>query len=130
MSTQNPQDTPGAPQGTTLVHAAREALTKSLWGLCAIVEAAGCDCEEDCEGCTVAEIAEELGNMAAYCADEAHTLAEAVDRADEADGEVNWIASLDVPGAREAVQAYEAAALAARELLTSQTERKGDDNGR
>lgn len=124
MSTQDPQDTPEAPRGTTLVHAAREALTKSLWGLCAIVEAAGCDCEEDCEGCTVAEIAEELGSMATYCADETHTLAEAVDRADDADGEANWIANLDVPGAREAVQGYETAASAARALCGEATATK------
>lgn len=95
--------------------AAREALTDALWGLCAIVEASG-GCDEECDDCPVEEIAEMLASAATYCADEKHTLAEAVDRADDADGETNWIANLDVPGAREAVEAYEVAFEAARAL--------------
>lgn len=97
--------------------AAREAVAAALWGLCAIVEPSGerdaLDCDDDRED---EERAEMLADLAHRVENSAYSFGDALDDADEADGEAHYIANLGVEGAREAVEAYEAAMIRARAL--------------
>lgn len=103
-----------------------------MWELCAIVEAhaeslddfdgdgGGGDDEDadpDTDESAAEEIAEMLARVAHYVEDDDRSLADVLDEADEVGGEAQWIANLDVPGARDAVGTYEATMMAARALL-------------
>lgn len=96
--------------------AARAAMVAGLWGLCAIVEAAAPDGIDDDEDNYCEAVADTLADCAHRVEDTARSFADAINEADEGDGEVHYIANLDVEGAREAVEAYTAAMLAAYEL--------------